>query len=56
MNRYMYLPYGSYHTEAMKTGFIKGEAIRYARISSSKKSFDRLISLFKLRLQRRGYP
>lgn len=56
LNPYAYLPYHSYHTPAQKTGFIKGEAIRYARISSKKKDYKFLIQLFTLRLQKRGYP
>lgn len=56
MNKYPYLPYKSFHTKAMKKGFIKGEAIRYARLSSRKKHFTHLISLFTVRLMKRGYP
>ena len=56
LNQYSYLPYNSYHTQSMKTGFIKGEAIRYARTCSRKKDYHKMISLFTIRLQRRGYP
>lgn len=56
LNPYAYLPFHSYHTPAQKTGFIKGEAIRYARISTKKKDYLFLIQLFTLRLQKRGYP
>jgi hypothetical protein len=56
LNKYSYLPYHSFHTPSMKTGFIKGEAIRYAKSCSRKKDFNRMISLFTIRLQRRGYP
>jgi hypothetical protein len=56
LNKYSYLPYKSYHTPNMKTGFIKGEAIRHARLCSRKKDFNKMISLFTIRLQRRGYP
>jgi Reverse transcriptase (RNA-dependent DNA polymerase) len=56
LNKYLYLPYHSYHTIAQKLGFIKGEAIRYVRLNSSKDKYDELLQLFIERLQRRGYP
>ena len=56
MNRYQYLPWESYHTKGMKGGFIKGEAIRYARISSNQADFNGIIAKFKQRLKNRGYP
>ena len=40
----------------MKKGFIKGEAIRYARLSSKYEDFKLLIELFIQRLRKRGYP
>ena len=39
----------------MKSGFIRGEAIRYARLCSKYKDYLALISLFTQRLIRRGY-
>jgi len=56
LNTYAYLPYHSYHTKAQKRGFIKGEAVRYARICTSEIDFKLMVKLFTLRLQRRGYP
>jgi len=56
LNKYSYLPYHSFHTSSMKTGFIKGEAIRYVRSCTKKKDYNRMIQLFTIRLQRRGYP
>jgi hypothetical protein len=56
LNNYAYLPFHSYHTIAQKRGFIKGEAIRYARICTSETDFALMVKLFTLRLQRRGYP
>jgi hypothetical protein len=56
LNKYSYLPFKSYHTLSMKTGFIKGEAIRYVRTCSRKKDYNKMIKLFTIRLQRRGYP
>jgi hypothetical protein len=56
LNNYAYLPFHSHHTLAQKKGFIKGEAIRYARICSHKGNFETMIKVFILRLQKRGYP
>ena len=56
LNIYAYLPYHSYHTESQKKGFIKAEALRYARTCSRKQDFNNIMELFKVRLQRRGYP
>jgi hypothetical protein len=55
MNQYSYLPIQSYHPVHNKSGFIKGEGIRYVRLSSHKKDFNNIIELFKLRLLKRGY-
>ena len=55
LNRYLYLPAHSYHTKSMKRGFIKGEAIRYARCCSMEKDYDSLITLLTHRLTLRGY-
>lgn len=56
LNRYAYLPFKSWHTPAMKSGFIKGEAIRYARLCSEKQDFTEILELFIFRLYKRGYP
>lgn len=56
LNKYSYIPFKSYHTINMKSGFIKGEAIRYVRLCSRNRDFNRMIALFTIRLQRRGYP
>lgn len=56
LNKYSYLPYHSWHTINMKAGFIKGEAIRYVRCCTRKKDYNKMIKLFTIRLQRRGYP
>jgi len=56
LNKYSYIPFKSYHTLSMKSGFIKGETMRYARLCSRKKDFNKMIALFTIRLQRRGYP
>jgi hypothetical protein len=56
LNKYAYLPWNSWHTRYMKAGFIKGEAIRYARLCSKEQDFIQTIQLFIIRLQKRGYP
>lgn len=56
LNEYLYVPFHSYHTDKQKSGFIKGECIRYIRNSSSKKDYEALVKLFKQRLLKRGYP
>jgi hypothetical protein len=56
MNKYLYLPFTSAHPMAAKRGFIKGELIRYARNSSTAAAFGKSRTLFRYRLQARGYP
>lgn len=56
LNQYLYLPYTSYHTHKQRTGFIKGECIRYIRNSSKQEDYDALVKLFRQRLLKRGYP
>jgi hypothetical protein len=56
LNIYTYLPFHSYHTPSQKRGFIKAEALRYARICSHKSDYLKMIKLLTIRLQRRGYP
>ena len=56
MNPYTYLPWNSYHPVDMKKAFIKGEAIRYARLCSNISDFNKLLQLFSTRLTLRGYP
>ncbi len=56
MNRYLYIPYSSNHPPACKTGFIKGELIRYARLCSRETDFLEMKSLLMYRLKNRGYP
>jgi hypothetical protein len=56
LNPYTYLPWNSYHSIDMKKGFIKGEAIRYARLCSDISDFNHLLQLFTTRLSLRGYP
>ena len=56
MNLYLYIPYRSFHTDAMKRSFIQTELMRYIRNSSSPDGFYSLRTLFFHRLRDRGYP
>ena len=55
-NKYLYIPYESFHPSSNKKAFIKGELMRYARNSSSFKSFSETGKKFWKRLRVRGYP
>ncbi len=56
MNRFLYIPFSSYHSRAMKLAFIKAELIRFVRNSSSESSYEETCKSFYYRLRRRGYP
>jgi hypothetical protein len=55
-NKYLYLPFTSFHTLATKKGWIKGELIRICRNNSSNSTFIKNTYLFAERLKKRGYP
>ena len=56
LNKYLYIPYESFHPASNKKAFIKGELMRYARNSSTFHSFSETRVLFWKRLRLRGYP
>ena len=56
LNKYLYIPFESFHPSSNKKAFIKGELMRYARNSSSFKSFSETREKFWRRLRVRGYP
>lgn len=56
MNLYLYIPYNSFHTDAMKRSFIQTELMRYIRNCSDRKEYARIKKLFYQRLRDRGYP
>ena len=56
LNRYLYLPYTSYHPTHAKKSFIKAELLRYVRLSSKKYDFLQIKEKFFVRLRNRGYP
>lgn len=55
INIYSYLPFHTYHDKNVLKGFIKGELIRYIRLSTSVNDFFSLRKLFWSRLKARGY-
>lgn len=56
LNRYLYIPWSSYHRKSQLTAFIRGELIRYRRLSSCEHKFNEVRTLFVRRLRARGYP
>ena len=56
LNKYLYIPYESFHPTSNKRAFIIGELMRYARNSSSFAAFSNTRELFWKRLRLRGYP
>lgn len=56
LNKYLYVPFCSYHPIHCKKGFITSELKRYLIRSSDAHSFSTLRQLFYDRLRARGYP
>ena len=56
MNLYLYIPYHSFHSDAMKRSFIQTELMRYIRNSSQREHYSQLKQIFYQRLRDRGYP
>jgi hypothetical protein len=56
LNSYLYIPWSSCHSDASKRAWVKGELIRYVRISSKSEDFKKVQQLFLSRLRARGYP
>ena len=54
LNKYLYIPFKSFHPSSNKKAFIKGELIKYARNSSSFKAFTNTREKFWKRLLVRG--
>jgi hypothetical protein len=55
-NTYQYVPFLSNHPASTKSGFIKGELIRYRRICSRDIDYSIIRSALWERLRNRGYP
>ena len=56
LNRFLYIPYQSYHPPGVTKGLVRGELIRFVRICSFEADFDRLKEGFLEALHARGYP
>ena len=56
LNRYLYIPFNSFHPSHSKRSFIKAELIRYVRLSSKQSDFLKIRNKFFNRLRNRGYP
>ena len=56
MNLYLYIPFHSFHSDAMKRSFIQTELMRYIRNSSDIHDYLQLKQIFYQRLRDRGYP
>lgn len=55
-NRYLYIPYASFHRRSVFKGFVKAELLRYAVTNTEQAGFESMKQLFYQRLQARGYP
>ena len=56
LNKYLYIPFESFHPASNKRVFIKGELMRYARNSSNFTTFANTCEPFLKRLRLRGDP
>ena len=56
LNKYLYIPFESFHPASNKRAFIRGELMRYTRNSSTFKAFSETREKFWKRLRLRGYP
>lgn len=56
MNRFLYIPYCSFHDRSTLRGFIRTEATRFIRNSSDRAAYVDTLSFFINNLRARGYP
>lgn len=56
LNSYQYIPWSSYHPDSVKRSFVKGELLRYVRLSSRFRDYQEVAALLWKRLRARGYP
>ena len=54
-NKFMYIPYRSYHQRHSIKNYIWGELTRYVRYNTEEKNFKKLKTKFFLRLRNRGF-
>ena len=55
-NKYLYIPYNSFHPKHCKKGFIHGELLRYLITNNQERNFEKIKCKFWNRLRQRGYP
>lgn len=56
INKYLYIPFDSFHPLHNKTGLINTELQRYVKTCSDEQQYERMKLLFLHRLKNRGYP
>jgi hypothetical protein len=56
LNKYLYIPYSSFHHPGMFKSFINAELIRYVVTNSDPFWYDCMVKKFTHRLCQRGYP
>lgn len=56
LNKYLYIPYKSYHSKAMHKGWITSELKRYQYQCNDPIEFSKIKKLFHERLRARGFP
>ena len=56
LNKYLYIPFESFHPASNKRAFIRGELMHYSRNSSTFEAFSETREKFWKRLRLRGYP
>lgn len=56
LNRYLYIPYHSFHPPGTFTSFIYAELLRFVQTNSDEVWYTCMVRKFRARLLRRGYP
>lgn len=56
LNKYLYIPYSSFHHQGVFKSFINAEIIRYIVTNSDEWWFESMVRKFTHRLCQRGYP
>ena len=56
LNKYLYIPYSSYHQPGMFSSFLNAELIRYVVTNSNPIWYNCMVEKFTYRLLQRGYP
>jgi hypothetical protein len=56
LNRYLYIPYSSFHHKGVFQSFVHAELIRYVITNTERCWYDCMVAKFSHRLLQRGYP